>query len=75
MVIPLDIPLQKWADSLVIDFPNDNIPLLYNESNWRTWGNFLVEENSFLSNYAPSTKSFRDWKQWAMAVFLTMANF
>jgi hypothetical protein len=75
MVIPLDITLKNWAASLVIDFPDDNVPLLYNENNWRTWGNFLVQENSFSSNFAPMTEGFRDWKHWAQAVFYTMANF
>lgn len=75
MVIPLDITLKKWADSLVIDFPDDNIPLLYNENNWRSWGNFLVQENSFSANFAPATNGFLDWKNWSQAVFKTMANF
>lgn len=75
MVIPTNITLSKWAASLVIDFPDDNVPLLYNEMEWKKWGNFLVEGNSFLSNFAPPTKGFQDWKPWAMAVFSTMANF
>jgi hypothetical protein len=75
MVIPLYVTLKEWAASLVIDFPDDNIPLLYNEVNWKTWGNFLVDSTSFADNFSPATSGFLDWKHWAQAVFLTMANF
>jgi len=75
MILPISIDLKTWAASLVIDFPNDNIPFLDKEENWKEWGNSLVEENSFARNGAPGTQFFKNWKTWAQAVFKTMANF
>ncbi len=74
MIQPIRIDLNKWASSLVVDFPNDNIPILKNDD-WKTWGNDLIQENSFYVNSAPSTFGYPDWNSWAKAVFYTMANF
>lgn len=74
MMLPNFAPLKVWADSLYIDFPTDNIPRLTDEDDWKRWGNFLVQENSFVNNAAPGTQSYNDWKVWAQAVFYVMAN-
>jgi hypothetical protein len=72
MVLPERISLKAWAASLVIDYPNDNIPLLFNEKQWKDWGNLLVQEDSFSDNNAPGTGDFNDWQSWAKAVFYVM---
>lgn len=74
MMIP-GADLQTWAASLVVDFPKDNIPLLYNVDEWQKWGNSVVQELSFSANGAPGTYNYGTWNEWAKAVFLTMANF
>lgn len=75
MMIPRFTSLKDWANSLVIDFPDDDIPLLRHEDDWKSWGNFLIQEDSFADNAAPTTDTFKDWKSWADRVFLTMTNF
>jgi hypothetical protein len=75
MMIPKYCSLSDWASSLIIDFPEDDIPILTDESNWKNWGNILIQEDSFADNGSPSTLTFKDWKTWASAVFLTMTNF
>lgn len=75
MMIPKNTTIERWASSLIVDFPNDNIPLRWNESNWKSKGNALVQETSFANNAAPGTKDFNDWKTWAYAIFKSMANF
>ena len=75
MILPIGITLKLWADSLVIDFPDDNIPFLLDESGWKNWGNFLVQENTFLDNGAPGTQAYSDWQTWAKDVFKSMANY
>ncbi len=74
MMLPINTDLKTWASSLVIDFPVDNIPLYKSDSDWRVWGNFLIQENSFSENHAPGTSMFNDWQEWAMAVFRQLAN-
>lgn len=75
MMIPLNTTLSTWAASLVVDFPQDNIPLLYNDGEWKKWGNQLIQETTFVQNGAPGTLSYSDWQPWAQAVFNTMTNY
>lgn len=74
MMIPNFVSLKNWSHSLIIDFPSDNIPVLMDEENWKTWGNHLIQENSFSKNGAPSTKNYPDWKSWAKDIFKVMVN-
>lgn len=75
MVIPINVDIKDWWDSLAIDFPDDNIPILNDKNDWKTTGNFLVQENSFAIQGAPSTFAFDEFQAWAMEVFNTMNNF
>lgn len=75
MVIPKNITLKEWAQSLIVDFPSDLIPRLTDEEAWKNWGDALVQETSFASNAAPGTRFYEDWQPWAQAVFAAMANF
>jgi len=74
MILPEYISLNDWADSLFIDFPNDNVPILRKSDDWKEWGDFLIQCNSFQDNDAPSPIGFDDWKSWANAVYLSMNN-
>lgn len=74
MMLPVNTTLKLWAASLIVDFPTDNIPILTDESKWKEWGNFLVQETSFANNQAPGTQNFSEWQPWAQAVFRQMAN-
>jgi hypothetical protein len=74
MVLPEFINIYDWASSLIIDFPNDNIPLLLDESNWKAWGNLLIQEERFINNNAPSTDTYEDWNRWAFDVYFVMNN-
>lgn len=75
MMLPKFAKLSTWAASLIIDFPTDNIPILDKESNWKDWGNTLVQENSFSDAGAPSAVYYDDWIPWAEALFKAMADF
>lgn len=75
MMLPEFTNLPMWAASLIIDFPDDNIPILTDPDDWKRWGNFLIQEDSFIKNNAPGTDTFDDWQSWAQNVFFTMANF
>lgn len=74
MVMPEFITLSNWAATLIVDFPDDNIPLLSDESNWRPWGDLLAQEDSFINNNAPGTLYYKDWKEWADEVYFVMNN-
>lgn len=74
MMIPAQTTLKYWAESLVIDFPNDNIPYLEDEKDWKDWGNSLALEDSFARNDIPPTNNFNHWKSWAERVYDKMSN-
>lgn len=75
MMNPERANILEWAHSLIIDFPNDDIPLLENELGWRKWGDLLVQENSFSRSAAPGTGLYSDWLPWARNIYYAMANF
>lgn len=74
MILPLHTNLAEWASSLIIDFPNDDIPILEKDTDWQLWGGFLVQEPSFEQAFAPSPYFYDDWRAWAIDVYYTMAN-
>lgn len=74
MIKPEGTDLLRWADSLIIDFPGDQIPVLLDESNWARWGNDLIQEPSFFTHNAPGTTAFTNWRDWAEAVYSVMAS-
>lgn len=76
MIIPMEgMPYDLLIGSMVIDFPNDNIPLSTDENDWKLSGSFLVQESSFGSNGSPSPAGFKNKTEWAQAVFYSMASF
>lgn len=74
MMIPKHTTLANWAASLIIDFPDDDVPQLEDESKWREWGDSLVLSPTFAVNNSPDTKYFKDWEQWAQRVFDNLSN-
>jgi hypothetical protein len=75
MVIPKNIALSYWAASLIIDFPDDNIPILLDEKDWRLWGDVLSQLNSFTVNGVPSTVGYDNFQDYAEGVYQAMLNF
>jgi hypothetical protein len=76
MIIPSkSTSFKEFVESVVIDFPNENIPISTNENEWRNWGNFLVEKTPFAKNGAPSPNGFRTRTEWEQAIFETMASY
>jgi hypothetical protein len=78
MIIPIGISDDEWevdwANSLLIDFPNDNIPILTSPRNWRNWGSQLVQSTSFSENNAPGPAFEKDFKTYAERLFYVMSN-
>lgn len=75
MMLPKVATIDRWAASLIVDFPKDNVPFFKSGDDWKEWGNRLVQETSFANSGAPGTRLYADWQTWAEAVFKSMANF
>jgi len=80
MIIPKNVSLHDWANSLAIDFPYADVPVLsHHDNDWVRWGNTLVLSPTFQNAGAVSPASLlptqrKDWKGWAMMLYLTMMN-
>ncbi len=75
MVNPEGMDVLSWADTIFVDFPTDDIPILTDATLWKTWGNNLVICNTFTNNNAPDTHDYDNWLSWAEQVYFTMANY
>lgn len=74
MMIPEMTDLRNWAASLITDFPEDDIPLLDNEQNWKDWGDRLSQCSTFIQNNSPGTQHYDTWEKWSNRVFFCMNN-
>jgi len=75
MVDPWGMQLMGWADTLFVDFPDDDVPVLTDEKGWKLWGDTLIGCTSFALNDAPGTGAYKDWYSWAQQVYYTMNSF
>jgi hypothetical protein len=83
MVIPEYIDLKYWAAQLIVDYPNENLPILDDEKKWPEWGAAVVGSGIFARNNAPSPftisegrkkSNFEDWHTWARALYIAMLD-
>jgi hypothetical protein len=73
MMIPYMVDEQTWFDSLIVDFPKQNMPS-FSGMDWRICGDSIVELPFFKKNHAPGTQDFSDWKSWAEAFYNTVSD-
>ena len=66
ITLPVGIDLQRWADSLILEFPTDEIPILTDPDQWRDWAERLMECSSFQA--VPHPDFYPDWTLWAFGV-------
>ena len=69
MVIPDFISFDRWAASLLVDYPSDDIPLPPPETGWRPWARSVVSRPTFLKASAPQPDWFDGWLPWAQGVW------
>lgn len=74
MMQPINTTLQEWAQSLIVDFPYDNVPILLEDAEWKEWGNFLGTELTFADNTIPQTDTYDTWDIWANDVYLCLSQ-
>ena len=72
MMLPKENSVLKWAASLIVDFPLDNVPILRSEAEWKPWGNLLIQETSFAILDAPDPELFDSPVEWMQEVCKVM---
>lgn len=69
MISPYNVPFLLWAHNLTNDFPDDIIPIITDEKDWRNWGNIVAGEKSFARVGAPRTDFFDSPVAWASRLY------
>jgi len=76
MIIPnKNSSFSDFMASLIVDFPNENIPFFKNEEEWKSYASFLSQENSFAKNGVPIPNGFKNRTDWELAFFQSMASY
>lgn len=69
MINPKGISFVYWANTLTTDFPNDTIPKILDESQWRWWGDIVASSPTFVRSGAPRTADFSNPQEWAERLY------
>lgn len=67
-LLPVNIGLLSWAQNLRCEYPEDDIPALYDENAWQDWGNRLRLIGIFDGAAIPRTEGFSSGIEWAQRV-------
>lgn len=57
--------MKQWADTLILEYPDANIPILSSENDWKDWVDMLRLTGSFVDSVIPFTGGFPDFRNWA----------
>jgi hypothetical protein len=83
VIFPEYISLNDWAAALVVNYSEENLPILYDEEKWQEWGAIVTSTGAFARASLPTpvtvqqgTKkiNFENWQEWAKIVYTLMAN-
>lgn len=69
MINPYGMSFIYWASTLTQDFPNDTIPIIADESQWRDWGNIVAGSTTFARAGVPRTESFSASLEWTERLY------
>ena len=72
MVRPEYISLKNWAASLLIDYGDFTLPILFNQKKWEAWAVDLLNVPPFRGRNIPAPKKDEDWQVWAKKVYYIM---
>jgi len=59
----------EWANSLIVDYPSQNIIILRDEEKWQSWAAELTKSSIFSNSSIPNPHSFVEWRDWAKNVY------
>lgn len=80
VIWPERISLKYWADSLVSDFREENLPILTNVEDFEKWGKEVVTSPLFSRAGIPPPSIIKQgtidekWVKWAKIVYTLMGD-
>jgi hypothetical protein len=83
IVFPEYISLTRWADTLVGEYPEEQLPILLDENKWAEWASEVAGTGIFSRSNVPKPivlnlgnkkTDFSNWQDWAKVVYNIMFN-
>ena len=83
IVWPEYIDVKDWAANLIVDYPDEYLPVLEDADKWEDWASTVAGTGVFARNDIPAPFSvtegekkqdFKDWQEWAKTVYNLMIN-
>lgn len=83
IVWPEYIDIKDWAANLIVDYPDEYLPILKDADKWEDWASIVAGTGVFARNDIPAPFSvtegekkqeFKDWQEWAKTVYNLMIN-
>lgn len=83
IIWPEYIDIKDWAANLIVDYPNEYLPILEDADKWENWASIVAGTGVFARNDIPAPFSvtegekkqeFKDWQEWAKTVYNLMIN-
>lgn len=83
MVYPEYIDIKDWFASLIVDYPNEFLPILESEEKWQETGAIIAGNGIFARANVPAPfaleeghkkMKFASWQEWAKKVYLVMID-
>lgn len=83
IVWPEYIDIKDWAANLIVDYPDEYLPILEDADKWQEWASIVAGTGVFARNDIPEPFSvtegekkqeFKDWQEWAKTVYNLMIN-
>lgn len=83
IVWPEYIDIKDWAANLIVDYPDEYLPILEDVDKWEDWASIVAGTGVFARNDIPAPFSvtegekkqeFKDWQEWAKTFYNLMIN-
>jgi hypothetical protein len=83
IVWPEYIDIKDWAANLIVDYPDEYLPILEDADKWEDWASIVAGTGVFARNDIPvpfsvtegkKKQEFKDWQEWAKTVYNLMIN-
>jgi hypothetical protein len=83
IVWPEYIDIKDWAANLIVDYPDEYLPVFEDADKWEDWASIVAGTGIFARNDIPAPFSvtegekkqeFKDWQEWAKTVYNLMIN-
>ena len=74
ITIPLGMTFKNWINAVAIDVGHVNLPVKFDESQWRKYAAALLLNKNFSGAPLPSATVYpkkEDWRKWAMDFIAT----